>query len=93
MLARAKAMEDELAGMLGNAEMNKLDIMQMEARMYERASFTGVMETAKKTVDRQVRVKQGYRLWPYEGEYWADEVGWFRVDTKAECPESLRSGS
>ncbi|MCK6507150.1 hypothetical protein L6R53_27905 [Myxococcota bacterium] len=93
VLGRAKAMEDELSAMLGNAEMNKLDIMQMESRMYERASFTGVMETAKKTVDRQVRVKQGYRLWPYEGEYWADEIGWFRVDTKPECPESLRSGS
>ena len=92
VLDRARAMEAELSGMLDNAEMNKLDILQMEARMYERASYTGVMETAKKTVDREVRVKQGYRLWPYEGEYWADEVGWFRVDTKAECPESMRSG-
>lgn len=93
VLSRAKAMEDELSAMLANSEMNKLDIMQMEARMYERASFTGVMDTAKRTVDRDLRARKGYRVWPYQGEFWADEVGWFRVDTKAECPESLRDGS
>ncbi len=90
--ARATAMEQELAEMLGNIEMNKLDILQMESRMYERAANTGAMEKAKATVDRKVRVREGFRLWPYEGEEWADEVGWLRVDTKPECPESLRTG-
>lgn len=89
---RARAMEDELGAMLSNVELNKLDIMQMESHMYERASYTGVMEKANRTADRQVRTKKGYLLWPYEGEVWADEVGWLRIDTKAECPESLRKG-
>lgn len=89
---RARAMEDELTAMLANSEMNKLDILQMESRMYERASHTGVMEKARRTVDRGVRVRDGYRWWPYEGEYWADELGWYRIDTAPECPESLRSG-
>lgn len=92
VLARARAMEEELGQMLGNIEMNKLDILQMESRLYERAANTGAMEKAKATVDRQVRVREGYRLWPYEGENWADEIGWIRIDTKAECPESLRTG-
>lgn len=90
--ARARAMDDELSAMLSNAEMNKLDILQMESRMYERASYTGVMDKAKRTVDRELRVREGYRSWPYEGEFWADEVGWYRIDTKPECPESMRSG-
>lgn len=89
---RARHMEDELSAMLSNAEMNKLDILQMESRMFERASYTGVMEKAKRTVDRELRIRQGYRWWPYEGEYWADEVGWFRIDTAPECPESMRAG-
>ncbi len=92
VLARARAMEEELSTMLASIEMNKLDILQMESRMYERAANTGAMEKAKATVDRAVRVREGYRHWPYEGEGWADEIGWLRVDTKAECPESLRTG-
>ncbi|NOY27682.1 MAG: hypothetical protein GXP62_17595, partial [Oligoflexia bacterium] len=88
VLDRARAMEDELTGMLQNSEMNKLDIMQMESHMYEQASITGVMDKAKRTVDRSLRLKKGYHLWPYQGEYWADEIGWFKVDTKGECPES-----
>ncbi len=89
---RARRMDDELSAMLDNAELNKLDILQMESRMYERASYTGVMEKARRVVDRDIRVRKGYRWWPYEGEYWADEIGWFRINTQPECPESLRSG-
>ncbi|MCB9780169.1 MAG: tetratricopeptide repeat protein [Alphaproteobacteria bacterium] len=84
-------MEQQLDQMLQDSEMNKLDILQLESRMYERASYTGVMETAKRTVDRDLRVREGYRWWPYEGEYWADEIGWYKIRTRSECPESMRA--
>ena len=38
---RVQSMEAELAELLANSDVTKLDLMQMESRLYERASFTG----------------------------------------------------
>ena len=28
----------------------------------------------------------------WQGEYWADELGYYRIDTKPECPENMMRG-
>ena len=91
--ARAASMEAELNEMLSNSDVTKLDLMQMETRLLERASFTGKMPESKRRVKRQVRARVTERIWDWQGEYWADEIGYFRVDTKPECPEGMRAGS
>jgi hypothetical protein len=83
-------MDQELSEMLANTEMNKLDIIQLEGRLYENAANTGEMDKAKNLVSRGLKVREGYRYWPFEGELWADEVGWYKIRTKPECPASLR---
>ena len=90
--ARAARMADELDRMLADSEISKLDLMQMETRLYEQASVTGEMPSAKRRVERKVSVKRGYVYWPWQGEYWADELGFYRIETKPECPESLQTG-
>ena len=42
-------------------------------------------------MDRKQRTKKGYQSWPWEGEYWADELGYYRISTKSDCPASLRA--
>ena len=85
-------MEAELAELLGNSDVTKLDLMQMEARLYERASFTGKLPESKRRVKRQARVRAKERLWDWQGEYWADEIGYYKIDTKPECPENMTQG-
>jgi len=92
ILNRIQAMEAELSEMLGNSDVTKLDLMQMEARLYERASFTGKLPESKRRVKRQVRARVQERLWDWQGEYWADEIGYYKIDTKPECPENMTQG-
>lgn len=92
ILSRIQSMEAELGELLGNSDVTKLDLMQMEARLYERASFTGKLPESKRRVKRQLRAKSQERIWDWQGEYWADEVGYYKVDTKPECPENMTQG-
>ena len=89
---KASAMEAQLGQMLADAEIAKLDMMQFETRLYEQASVRGEMLDVRETVRRGKRVKKGYRQWPFEGEYWGDEVGWFRINAKPDCPAGMAVG-
>ena len=70
-------------------EISKLDILDMETQMLNRAAQTGKMEDAKRQVRRTKRIRSGELVWEYQGELWADELGYYRVNTKSECPASL----
>ncbi len=84
------AMEMELANYMDNVQVSKLDIMQMETRLYEQAANLGAMPEPPRKVSRSLRLERGYLYWPWEGEYWADEVGYYRVDAKPDCPANLK---
>jgi tetratricopeptide (TPR) repeat protein len=87
---RVQRMASELGQMLQDSDISKLDLMQMETRLYERASSMGAIPEGKRRVSRTVRPKADQRLWPWQGEYWADEVGYYRIDAKPDCPEDMR---
>lgn len=87
---RFSAQSDEIGNMLGDAEIFTLDILRMKAQLYEMAAKTGEMPDAAKTVQRKERLKKGYREWPFEGEIWADELGYYRVNVIPQCPASMR---
>lgn len=89
----ATAMADRLDTMLTDSEINRLDMMQFETRLYEQAAITGKIEDARETVSRKQRMKKGTQVWPFEGEYWADELGWYRIETKSDCPANLQAGA
>lgn len=79
----------ELKQMLGGTELTKLDILELETQMLEQASLDGKMEETRRTAKRKKRRKTSQQIWPYEGEIWADELGYYQVKTKSECPASL----
>lgn len=87
------ARTDELTGMLNDTEIAKLDMLKLETRLYEQASQVGEMADIERKAMRRERVRKGYVAWPYEGEYWADEVGYYKVNAKPECPEGLMTGT
>ena len=76
--------------MLANSEMFILDILRMKQQMYEQSAITGKELEAAKSVKRTERIRKGFAEWPFEGEFWADELGYYKVDVTAECPASMR---
>ena len=90
--SRAKRMADELAQMMNDVEISKLDMMDFERRLFQAASAKGDMLDKRDTVLRKQRIKPNERYWPWEGEYWADEVGYYRIESKPDCPQGMTQG-
>ncbi|MEL6347425.1 MAG: hypothetical protein AAFV53_30195 [Myxococcota bacterium] len=84
--------EAELGQMLNDAELFKLDILRQETRLYEAASAAGAIPDPPRKVRRDVRTKKNQLFWPFQGEYWADEAGYYRIETAPECPDGLTPG-
>jgi tetratricopeptide (TPR) repeat protein len=89
---RAKRMADELAQMMDDVEISKLDMMDFERRLFQAASARGDMLETRDTVKRTQRIRKNERYWPWEGEYWADEVGYYRINSKPDCPQGMSQG-
>lgn len=87
---RVAGQEAQLAEMLLNVQLFTVDIQAMTARLLQQAAEIGKMPDAARTVQREDPVRKGWQEWPYEGEVWADEIGYYRVTTVPECPASLR---
>ncbi|MED5373113.1 MAG: tetratricopeptide repeat protein [Myxococcota bacterium] len=79
----------ELSSMLTDTEIAKLDMLRLETKLYEQAAEIGQIPDAQRKAERKERVRRGYQSWPYEGEIWADELGYYRVNAKMECPPGL----
>ncbi|MCB9792639.1 MAG: hypothetical protein H6741_07900 [Alphaproteobacteria bacterium] len=80
---------NELTSMLNDTELAKLDMLKLETRLYEQAAQAGQMADTDRVARRDVRVRKGYVSWPYEGEIWADELGYYYVNAIPECPQGL----
>jgi tetratricopeptide (TPR) repeat protein len=94
VLDRVAHARDELSSMLAGIEITRLDLLNLEAQLYQRAAATGVLETGDRATElRDLRKrKTGFHVWPFQGEYWADELGWFVFDARPECPASMARG-
>ncbi len=87
---RLRANRVELADWVGSAELFTVDLLRMKGHLYEQAALTGELAKPVASAERQERLRKGWREWPFEGEYWADELGYYRVTAPAECPAALR---
>jgi tetratricopeptide (TPR) repeat protein len=88
-LAKVESLLTTLQGHLGNAELYKVEMITAEKNLYD-AAYQGRLldKIAKRAIDPDV--PSGYRYWPFVGEYWADELGWYEINTINECLEIQR---
>ena len=94
MRARVEKARAELTEMLQGIQITGVDITTLEADLYERAAATGTLNFGDPSARLKTlrREKKGYHVWPFEGEYWQDELGWYQVDARPDCPEKLATG-
>lgn len=90
VLGRVKAQQADLTQKLMDIRLFTVDVTSLKATWLRMSADKGEMLTAGATPERTERLRKGWREWPYEGEVWADEIGYYRVSTKPECPASLR---
>jgi tetratricopeptide (TPR) repeat protein len=86
VLSRLRLMLVTLQEHLGNAELYKVEMITSQKNLYD-AAYQGRL--AEKIQARQLDrdVPDGFRFWPFEGEYWVDELGWYEINTVNECME------
>ncbi len=94
ILGKATYSQDELAEMLDGIEITRLDLLNLEATMYERAAATGQLEYGDRVgkLRNLKKRKKGYWVWPFDGEFWGDELGWYVIDARPDCPDSMSKG-
>jgi len=88
VMTRLRFMERQLLDYIGQAEVYKLEMLTKKQRLFEAAASGRVQEMIRMR-QRGFRQPPGYVMWPFEGEYWIDELGWYQVDTLDECKEIL----
>lgn len=87
---RIRAQEAQVGGMLTDVKIFSVDVGDLNAKILRLAAEIGKMPNAGATIERTEKLRKGWREWPYEGEVWADELGYYKFSTTPECPASLR---
>lgn len=69
--------------------MNQIDTVDLEIATYERGQLTQrakeQMTAAAKSGGGNVEVDEEHQLWPFNGEYWRDELGFYRQQVTNRC--------
>ncbi len=91
VLAKVAQFRQELDEMMADIELTRIDLLTLEADMLQRAAASGgELEKVDNTQRlRKLRKRRGFRPWPWQGEYWADEVGWYVFASRPDCPASM----
>jgi tetratricopeptide (TPR) repeat protein len=94
VLRRIDKAKAELASMLEGIEITRLDLLNLETQMYERASATGHLDYGDHVgaLRKMSKEKRGFHVWPWQDEYWADELGWFVFNARPDCPDTMARG-
>ncbi len=94
VLAKGRYAQQDLKEMLEGIELTRLDLLNLETEMYERAAAKGELDYGDKVGKlRDMRKrKKNAQVWPFEGEFWADELGWYQIDARPDCPATMSKG-
>lgn len=69
--------------------MNQIDAVDLEIATYERGQLSQAMQEQQVTADRaaggRVEVDEEHQVWPFDGEYWRDELGFYRQQVTSQC--------
>jgi len=78
-LARAERLYRELTEVA-----NQADTVEIEVLNYQRNRL-GARPTMASAKGRHVEVDSEHQLWPFNGEYWRDELGYYRQEVSDHC--------
>jgi TolA-binding protein len=69
--------------------MNQIDAVDLEVATFERGQLSQEMQDQQVTAERaaggRVEVDGEHQVWPFDGEYWRDELGFYRQQVTSQC--------
>ncbi len=69
--------------------MNQIDAVDLEVATFERGQLSQEMQNQQVTAERaaggRVEVDEEHQVWPFDGEYWRDELGFYRQQVTSQC--------
>lgn len=72
-----------------NELMTQVDTIELEIATYQRGQLSQEMREQQTEVSRQgglnVEVDEEHQIWPFDGEYWRDELGFYRQQVTSQC--------
>jgi hypothetical protein len=68
---------------------NQVDTVEIETLNYERGQLSQALQAqqtaAGESTGGQVFVSPEHNVWPFNGEYWRDELGYYRQEVTYRC--------
>jgi hypothetical protein len=71
----------------GDKELIAFEATKGEKEMLE-SRFDASAQLASQRLARPPMPQTGHEYWPFDGEYWPDEIGYYRYTVKDACPRS-----
>jgi hypothetical protein len=71
----------------GDRELIAFEATKGEKEMLE-GRFDATAQLASQELRRPAMPQTGHEYWPFDGEYWPDEIGYYRYTVKDACPRS-----
>ncbi|HJL19193.1 MAG TPA: hypothetical protein RMH99_26245 [Sandaracinaceae bacterium LLY-WYZ-13_1] len=72
-----------------NELMNQVDTVELEIATFQRGQLSQEMQEQQTEVARSggldVEVDEEHQMWPFDGEYWRDELGFYRQQVTSQC--------
>ena len=72
-----------------NELMNQVDTVELEIATFQRGQLSQEMQQQQTEVARSggldVEVDEEHQIWPFDGEYWRDELGFYRQQVSSQC--------
>ena len=92
---RIKRLTDELAQLIKRVIKIEYEILQGTKGEIEGEvdTLSTSAHTASNRRPPEIRVDDEHELWPFRGEYWRDELGYYRVKIVNKCEKSAPEGA
>jgi tetratricopeptide (TPR) repeat protein len=84
-LQRYRRNVDELNEHLRNGEKILIDITAAQRNILDQKITTGQVSKAEAKIFGVVKPDEEHILWPFDGEYWRDELGFYRQVVESAC--------
>jgi hypothetical protein len=100
-LARQKELNEQLAGKFVQGRLadmaHLIDVLQGDRELIAFETTKGEKEMLETRFDPHAQLaaqrlyrpdmpQKGHEYWPFDGEYWPDEIGYYRYTVKDACP-------
>lgn len=88
MLRQLERVEKELSGLLGEADIISFEVVSAQKDEYEDKFRNPEKIETYEQIELSYATESTFIFWPFNGEYWQDELGYYRFTERGACKSS-----